>query len=471
MEDVLTGWQPDPFGVHEKRFFSSGGLPTKLVSDGDVRSYDNPPSAAPLSPEPAYQPRTMEQPEPVRRPEIRQPAPGYQPEPAYQPAPGYQSEPASGGAIQATRVRPETPRKNGTTGTGRPPDQLAPQPARLALLCANCGQRHNAVDGVCPQCGEEASSPRPPAESLASEHNANPAPTLAVPAVQREETFPPPIGRAPVIAPPPPILPAPPRTPAPSPAQAMAPPMAPTVAPGVAPAVAPAVAAPQSINPFAIASLVLGLVGVPIAGSILAIVFGVVARRQIRETPGGRGGNVMATWGIVLGCLGLLGAIIGAVILLGGSHGRSPDAGADVTTTSAARTTFVRSPEKSAFGTASTSLAAANNTFARELVSDTGNSVSVIAQSVTPYTTALTTFNYQLRQVSWSSNVQIQIETLELRTQALIKYLSTVSSVTSATSNPWLTHLRTLGTAGQSADNAVAVIVGVAKTNQFPDTL
>jgi hypothetical protein len=176
----------------------------------------------------------------------------------------------------------------------------------------------------------------------------------------------------------------------------------------------------------------------------------------------------MATWGIVLGCLGLLGAIIGAVILLGGSHGRSPDAGAEVTTTT---TAFVRIPEKAAFSSASKSLDTANNTFTQSLASGSGNSVSGIAQAVTPYATALTTFNYQLRQVSWSPNVQIQVETLELRTQALIKFLSTISSVTSATSNAWLTHLRTLGTASQSADNAVGVIVGVAETNQFPDTL
>jgi hypothetical protein len=234
--------------------------------------------------------------------------------------------------------------------------------------------------------------------------------------------------------------------------------------------VAPAVASPQSINPFAIASLVLGLVGVPIAGSILAIVFGVVARRQIRETPGGRGGNGMATWGIVLGCLGLLGAIIGAVIWLSGTHGRSPDAGADVTTTTVS-TAFVRSPEKAAFSSASRSLGTANNTLTRALASGTANSVSGIAQAVTPYTTALTTFDYQLRQVSWSPNVQIQIEKLELRTQALIKFLSTIPSVTSSTSNAWLTDLRTLGTASQSADNAVGAVVGVANTNQFPHTL
>src|ERR1700733_6433883 len=99
MEEVLTGWQPDPFGTHEKRFFSSGGLPTKLVSDGGVRSYDNPPSAAPLSPEPEYQPRTIEQPGPIRQPE-----PVWQPPPGYQQTPGYQAESVSGGANQATQV-------------------------------------------------------------------------------------------------------------------------------------------------------------------------------------------------------------------------------------------------------------------------------------------------------------------------------------------------------------------------------
>jgi hypothetical protein len=446
MEEVLTGWQPDPFGAHEKRFFSSGGLPTKLVSDGNVRSYDDPPDAASLSPEPVAQPRA-----------IKQPAPGYQ------PAPVYQRAPSSGTVTQATQVRPEEPRKNGTGEIRRSPDQRASQSARLALLCANCGQRHNAVDGVCPQCGEVASSPRPPAEPSAREDVVNPPPTLATPAVQREETFappvtserylPPPIAPAPVIAPP--ILAPPPTAPAPPPA----------------PAVAPAVVGPQSVNPFAIASLVLGLVGVPIAGSILAIVFGVIARRQIRETPRGGGGKAMATWGIVLGCLGLLGAIIAAVILLSSSHGPTPDAGADVTTTSAAGTSFVKSPEKAAFTSASRLLGTANNTFTHALASGSGSSVSGIAQAVTPYATALTTFNYELRQVSWSPNVQIQVETLELKTQALIEFLSTISSATSAASNAWLTHMRTLGMASQSADNAVGAIVGVAKTNQFPEEL
>jgi hypothetical protein len=37
------GWAPDPFGLHEARYFSAG-QPTKLVRDGRVESFDEPPS-------------------------------------------------------------------------------------------------------------------------------------------------------------------------------------------------------------------------------------------------------------------------------------------------------------------------------------------------------------------------------------------------------------------------------------------
>jgi hypothetical protein len=41
--DNTTNWKPDPFGVHELRFFSADGKPTLLVMDGGKRSYDKPP--------------------------------------------------------------------------------------------------------------------------------------------------------------------------------------------------------------------------------------------------------------------------------------------------------------------------------------------------------------------------------------------------------------------------------------------
>jgi hypothetical protein len=39
----LQGWYEDPFRLHEARYFSAG-QPTKLVKDGSVESYDEPPS-------------------------------------------------------------------------------------------------------------------------------------------------------------------------------------------------------------------------------------------------------------------------------------------------------------------------------------------------------------------------------------------------------------------------------------------
>ncbi|HEX4830128.1 MAG TPA: hypothetical protein VH478_03430 [Trebonia sp.] len=43
----LQGWQPDPFGRHEARYFSAG-QPTRLVRDGQAERYDElPPEAVP----------------------------------------------------------------------------------------------------------------------------------------------------------------------------------------------------------------------------------------------------------------------------------------------------------------------------------------------------------------------------------------------------------------------------------------
>jgi hypothetical protein len=42
------GWFTDPYGLHEARWLS-GGRPTKLVRDGDVESYEDPPDGPPTS--------------------------------------------------------------------------------------------------------------------------------------------------------------------------------------------------------------------------------------------------------------------------------------------------------------------------------------------------------------------------------------------------------------------------------------
>ena len=70
-------------------------------------------------------------------------------------------------------------------------------------------------------------------------------------------------------------------------------------------------------NGFAIASLVLGIVWIYWLGSLLALIFGLVARSQIEESRGQQSGEGMAIAGIVLGIVGL--AVLLLLIIIGAS--------------------------------------------------------------------------------------------------------------------------------------------------------
>ena len=70
-------------------------------------------------------------------------------------------------------------------------------------------------------------------------------------------------------------------------------------------------------NGLAVASLVCGLVGlflVPVLAPLLAVIFGHIARGQIRNS-GAQGGG-MAVAGLVMGYIGLAFALIGFLIFL-----------------------------------------------------------------------------------------------------------------------------------------------------------
>ncbi len=74
--------------------------------------------------------------------------------------------------------------------------------------------------------------------------------------------------------------------------------------------------------------MVLGIVWLYWIGSILALVFGYIARKQIDQSNGEQGGRGMAVAGIVLGWigLGLLVVIIGLAVAFaafGGTVGTS----------------------------------------------------------------------------------------------------------------------------------------------------
>lgn len=80
----------------------------------------------------------------------------------------------------------------------------------------------------------------------------------------------------------------------------------------------------QAVNGLAIASLVLGILWVYWVGSILALVFGYMALKQIRErSETGRG---MAIAGVVLGWIGVATGvllIVAVIIAVAASHNNS----------------------------------------------------------------------------------------------------------------------------------------------------
>lgn len=81
----------------------------------------------------------------------------------------------------------------------------------------------------------------------------------------------------------------------------------------------PAQGESQGTSGKAIAALVLGLAGLIVAGiilGILALVFGLLARRDIERQPG-LGGRGMAIAGIVLGPIDIVLGVVGVAVLLG----------------------------------------------------------------------------------------------------------------------------------------------------------
>lgn len=144
--------------------------------------------------------------------------------------------------------------------------------------CAHCGSPVRGGTSFCEKCGASLST-APPSEPVAAGESPQ----------AYDAPAPPPPGRYP----PPPYPPG-------------------YASPGYMPPVPMA----PSTNGFSIASLVLGIVWVFGIGSILAVIFGFVARKQIRESGGRQDGGGMALAGIILGFVGIAGLILWIVAIV-----------------------------------------------------------------------------------------------------------------------------------------------------------
>jgi hypothetical protein len=84
---------------------------------------------------------------------------------------------------------------------------------------------------------------------------------------------------------------------------------------------------PPKTPGMAIASLVLGIIGIPACGcliiSVLAIIFGRIAKNDIAQSGGTKTGAGLAQWGFILGIVGLALGLLWWVVSLatgGGSY-------------------------------------------------------------------------------------------------------------------------------------------------------
>lgn len=77
---------------------------------------------------------------------------------------------------------------------------------------------------------------------------------------------------------------------------------------------APVQAAATGTNGMAVASFVLGILWLGGLGSLLAVVFGAIGRKQTRAT--GQSGKGLASWGLGLGIVGLVIAVLWIVVFV-----------------------------------------------------------------------------------------------------------------------------------------------------------
>jgi hypothetical protein len=80
------------------------------------------------------------------------------------------------------------------------------------------------------------------------------------------------------------------------------------------------VAAPakQGTNGMAVASFVLSLLWLGGLGAVLAVIFAAIGKKQIRES--GQGGSGLATAGLVIGIVGVVGAILFYVLIIAAAN-------------------------------------------------------------------------------------------------------------------------------------------------------
>ena len=206
-------------------------------------------------------------------------------------------------------------RPPGEPGQVEPPDEAPgprPPPRKATAASSKATGRAKAARPAKSAAGGK-DGPKPRKAAPAGAKKAPAKRTVAKRTVAKKAAAMPDTVESPPTRPPP--RPTPPRPPPPPPAPPPPPPAAPSWAPPAWTPAPPSYAPPTSpgIDSLAITAMVLGIVAVPLfiffVPAVLAIVLGLLGRRNVKREPA-KGGKGMATAGVVLGTLSLLGAIV-----------------------------------------------------------------------------------------------------------------------------------------------------------------
>ena len=128
MVDERRGWHPDPFGLHEFRFFSDDGRATLLVRDGGASSYDKPPENGEYVQTWVETPVLTEVPF-VAAPGAPTPVAPRAPEPRLAASDVIRSLRAANPDV---RMRPQTPLRS--PDSARDPGPMLSKPAKVAYI-------------------------------------------------------------------------------------------------------------------------------------------------------------------------------------------------------------------------------------------------------------------------------------------------------------------------------------------------
>jgi hypothetical protein len=175
----------------------------------------------------------------------------------------------------------------------------------------------------------------------------------------------------------------------------------------------------------------------------------------------------------LLGIVVLLAVAATLYATLGAGHKSSPPANSHTATPSTTHATTptatsVNPKVVSLYRSLAKVMGAANILLHAQLTNTGAPTLAEAAADITPYTTDVKNYEYELHYLAWPRSMNGAVQSLYVAIQDYNEYLDTFSSVDSDTLASWLTGLDHRGQSLQKADNRVRHDLGLTASHLFP---